>query len=367
MSRFSNWVGRKFKRKQLQNGQSNQGLRDISEEMPFLPAERPLILTPTASQENLLLKSTASMSPFFAGLPIEIRREIYSQAFGKKTIHMALQHKYYERSAYMTKMYPGSHPRRIDQHRPLTSEGWYWWNCVCHFTRDFYFNDDCRHMEERYWTELEKRRGLPSGSFSIGLMGWLLTCRQAYSATIDFFYRNNTFHVNGTTLPRWLPTLLLPQRLNAITSVELVWDLSLPLGDLTPFRHDLWREFVSSVGHIPRTFPSLQRISLSIGTNADIGLPDAALEDYEARLYPPLDSMVETYGSKLQDCTIAISWGVQAGLMSRAVAAGLASRSATWWRFWRVVRGETKATRALGHWLTRGVEDGPLQPSYCFR
>ena len=74
------------------------------------------------------------------------------------------------------------------------------------------------------------------GKCTVGAMGWLLACRQAYAEGIDVLYSTNTFFIESTALfdallyagPRRADQLLmLPQRLASITSLELRWNVLL--------------------------------------------------------------------------------------------------------------------------------------------
>ncbi|KAK0701531.1 hypothetical protein B0T21DRAFT_455801 [Apiosordaria backusii] len=59
----------------------------------------------------------------------------------------------------------------------------------------------------------------------IGIMGFLLSCKQAYLESSHVLYEQNLFHISGDLMFRRLPYILPRQRLESITTVELVWDL----------------------------------------------------------------------------------------------------------------------------------------------
>ncbi|EEY22298.1 conserved hypothetical protein [Verticillium alfalfae VaMs.102] len=56
----------------------------------------------------------------------------------------------------------------------------------------------------------------------IGIMGFLVSCRQAYFETIDILYGTNIIMLRSEVLMLHLPELLVPQRLESITSLELL-------------------------------------------------------------------------------------------------------------------------------------------------
>jgi hypothetical protein len=124
----------------------------------FLAAQRPSNLTPPASPD---LTTSINNYGQFKLLPYEIRRSILVAAFGEQTMHMELKH---NKSSSISDT--ASH------------SSWQWSGCVCQ-----------RRSE---WTETEKELKLArkinpcdDACFKgeggrIGIMGWLLACRQAF-------------------------------------------------------------------------------------------------------------------------------------------------------------------------------------------
>ncbi|QPG94434.1 hypothetical protein C2857_006042 [Epichloe festucae Fl1] len=60
------------------------------------------------------------------------------------------------------------------------------------------------------------------GKCLVGVMGWLLSCLQSYTETIGLLYSSNIFKFDdwSDTL-RYIPQLILPQRLAALRYVEI--------------------------------------------------------------------------------------------------------------------------------------------------
>lgn len=56
-----------------------------------------------------------------------------------------------------------------------------------------------------------------------GLLNMLRTCRRVYTEAIGILYSRNTFDVNGPETMISLSQTLLPDRLNAIRSLQLTW------------------------------------------------------------------------------------------------------------------------------------------------
>ncbi|KAK7425109.1 hypothetical protein QQX98_000023 [Neonectria punicea] len=170
---------------------------DVPEpELPRLPDPRPYSLTPATSTENLAAR--AQTSPLFDKLPPNIRREILIIAFGNRRIHLdlALDHplnpKDAERAARVAHGHCGPqtpHFLGVDESQ---ARFWQWRGCACHRIPpdhySFYHDRDrevqepgedacCRGTARRCdeWTE----NGAYPEKCWIGVMGWLLTCRQA--------------------------------------------------------------------------------------------------------------------------------------------------------------------------------------------
>jgi len=84
----------------------------------------------------------------------------------------------------------------------------------------------CIPEPKRYIYAHEKR----SGILSNGNTAILRTCRQAYIEAVDILYRNNIFAVNSLWTLIDFSTFISPQRLTAITRLQIVWSmLNLPL------------------------------------------------------------------------------------------------------------------------------------------
>ena len=108
--------------------------------LPYLPAQRPRPLTPTASQTQHLTATLGTLST----LPQSLRRRILNTAFGEGTLHLDLRlaHPQHAECAFISEhwesaaqyehglgMAPLSHCWRRDRDAPKT---WQWYSCVCH-------------------------------------------------------------------------------------------------------------------------------------------------------------------------------------------------------------------------------------------
>lgn len=160
---------------------------------PYLPERRHYVLTPSASHENL-----NQASPFFSKLPPEIRHDILVLAFGDRTLHMDLSFNhpmtpfpYWRTSAWPHDYMNGPWKWEPDYHK---SKRWHWRSSICHRCRPDHREHSLQTRDEPYESEpdagddhcldgfgqnCEFWPGESPSKCLIGVMGWLLACRQA--------------------------------------------------------------------------------------------------------------------------------------------------------------------------------------------
>ncbi|KAL7946160.1 hypothetical protein V8C42DRAFT_322638 [Trichoderma barbatum] len=267
---------------------------------PKLPSQRRGRLTPAASHESLIAASNAATanSAFFTKLPVEIRRKILIEAFGGQTVHMDLIYDHppqpvedqsEDAQSKGGQMYDRAHGNfninfqgkatcnirnlRLDDSRP---KEWAWRSSVCHRNLPAYCRpgqevqpgEDCCRFGQSPWhrTCLVWPGEFPTKCL-IGAMGWLRSCRQAYLEGIDVLYSTNTIHTASKEMILSLTSILLPQRLASITSVELLWDFAPfpsihpevvkpPLSDMA--------SFYAFLNAISSTFPAVRKLHISL-------------------------------------------------------------------------------------------------------
>ncbi|KAL5353303.1 hypothetical protein ACLOAV_001339 [Pseudogymnoascus australis] len=260
--------------------------------LPLLPADRPSILTPSTSSEHLVSFDSYGL---FQRLPYEIRRRILVEAFGGRTLHMDLEfnHPLVRKSGPQTEISHcdlGSNLIRDTNIR----KGWQWFGCVCHRPDEWPAGSTFDSMLGQPWKDGERKpktrpcedrccRGTPNpsecgplrgeGQYSqcfIGIMGWLLACRQAYADGIDILFSTNTFHLKSPDLQQNLQRIILPQRLRAITNLEMCWfekyGTCLRALQEDPTRED--SELHALCRMVPQAFPRV--LSLDIAILCDI-------------------------------------------------------------------------------------------------
>jgi hypothetical protein len=312
--------------------------------LPFLPAQRPRPLTPTASQQSPATLGT------LARLPPELRRRILITAFGSRTLHLDLQFAHPRRAdavdAALADLSHSSGPGHGLGASPSgyyyfgdrdAPQAWRWTSCVCHRlvppgsqweqrflekgcpTYRYPHTDQCLEGNAHFcwmWpgppTGKPGQSGYAPGKCMVGAMGWLLACRQAYAEGIDVLYSTNTFFVEGDALlsnlvcpdPAVVDTtrhLILPQRLERITSLELRWELLLFGPPYRPYRR---REYnaaedrallAAHLRHLCDPFPNLRKLVLSFSDplyNDARVRPRDALDEIERVLLRPLADAV---------------------------------------------------------------------------
>ncbi|KAF7559867.1 hypothetical protein G7046_g4279 [Stylonectria norvegica] len=304
--------------------------KDKGKSKPLIPFPRPMVST----------------GPLFQKLPPEIRRQILKEAFGNQIIHMDL---IYERplvarpqcaqakSRDSTRTCHGckhrlphasihlaSSPlRRLVRDETLPKQ-WTWRTSVCHRNPPNGHSprqrliepaqDECRIGSS---TCCDLWPGDSPGKCRVGVMGWLLSCRQAYLEGIDVLFSTNTINMAHRKTIMDVRRLFLPERLALIRSVELIWgfdpffpphgpnDAGLTLHTLPDFHR-----FLNAV---PSMFPNLRSLYISMwgrmippDVDASVDLIDLA----SAPILKAVDSMVHQLAPGVRDVTIAIpsSW-----------------------------------------------------------
>ncbi|KFY09086.1 hypothetical protein V492_05645 [Pseudogymnoascus sp. VKM F-4246] len=180
---------------------------------------------------------------FFYRVPFEIRRQILMLAFGDQTVHMDLQYRYPFDLADDQSSYMRLHARiqsSLGSRGPEFIQGerreWRWFSCKCHrFPPDTarlslgrrrnypwsHFRDP--HIDNclQGMGRCDEWPGEWPGKCQIGIMGWLLSCKQAYLEGIDVLYKTNTIHIASPILMRSIHDIIPWQRLEDMVSLEL--------------------------------------------------------------------------------------------------------------------------------------------------
>ncbi|KAL6872951.1 hypothetical protein J3F83DRAFT_760023 [Trichoderma novae-zelandiae] len=372
---------------------------------PRLPSQRRGRLTPSPSRESLVSATNAAAadSPFFTRLPLEIRRKILVEAFGAQTVHMDLV---YDHPAQPLQGRSSESGRRRDSRRAhgnfnvrlstgvcdarnlrlddARPKEWAWRSSVCHRNPP----GRCRPGEEVQPAEDYCRFGQSPWHYTcrqwpgefptkclIGAMGWLCSCRQAYIEGIDVLYATNTFHTASKEMILGLSSILLPQRLASITSVELLWDFAPfpsihpevvkpPLSDMASFRL-----FLDAV---PATLPAVRKLHISLQgrlypTRTVNGLTrwDSSV-DRTDEILRPVDDFVSGLGPRVTDFSLGIPSSLYQDQRDKAFKNNEAVEQAhrgRHERHWRPLEGGGDGLRT-GYWVWLGHKDFTM-PYVC--
>ena len=177
MPKFRKWL-----RQILRDTQEENAGRKASEPaippLPALPSTRKHLLTPSSSLENLkpLIQPNG---PFFERLPAELRLQIYVAAFGDRTIHLDLRQEYHRLIE----------APKAPTHAQVSEDGgernhkigprWVWWSSVCHrHPMAPAWADQCQLGSPRQMCDTFYAGQWPGKCF-LGIMGWILACRQS--------------------------------------------------------------------------------------------------------------------------------------------------------------------------------------------
>lgn len=171
--------------------------------LPFLPP-------PPSRGESTAAQDVATTAPaphngiFFERLSPDLRRMILVEAFGDRVVHMDLRYDRPLRARPPRKVMHAGGVDVLDQGHSASRQmrkprAWQWYSCVCHrdpvwFVERWHVHGaklDARDLASQPATDTCLRRSTQScdappgdtGDMSkcyLGVMGWLMTCRQAY-------------------------------------------------------------------------------------------------------------------------------------------------------------------------------------------
>ncbi|KAL8787638.1 MAG: hypothetical protein Q9195_007684 [Heterodermia aff. obscurata] len=284
--------------------------------LPVLPTTREHLLTPSPSLENLKPNFIEPNGPFFERLPPELRRQIYLAAFGDHIVHLDLRQ---------------DCPRLVEAPKAPTH------------------------------AQVKERGG--ERNHNIGPR-W--ACE-----TIDLFYGANTIHISGTVLTGHLSSVLLPQRLSSISSLELVWNLlDYPPSNVIQPGGSM-EVYETLMTTIATSLPGLTKLHIWVDARYYSRDPEAGnIAVYESRLFEPADAIVQEHGLKPIDLQLAPNLSLFTGLMRRAERKSLHVEKggigiASWRRFWRpiFIDRDGMANNTAGYWVREGKNDTPMM--YC--
>jgi hypothetical protein len=192
---LSGWIGKKATSLRKKNAFKKT---DKPPPLPILPQVRPRVLTPASSTTFLTGHAPAvdasAQSSLFRRLPYELRRKILIEAFGEQVVHLHLflgGHEGKDKGDKEAIRHSHANlipPRKRDlESASLTwnHNKWCWHGSVCHrgaptsMSKGVWKLAEC-HCLDGDSTMCEFWAGEIPGKCFIGIMGWLLSCRQAF-------------------------------------------------------------------------------------------------------------------------------------------------------------------------------------------
>lgn len=174
-------------------GDPEEMTADSDIEMQLL---RPVVRTVIVDDAGGATLERPQKKGFFDILPAEIRRQIMMDAFGDNIIHIDLQYRYPYRTLSFKE--PNQHTEHAVhdayQRRGNKSAGekeWRWWSCICHHlppeTNPVWMSHGRRALPTKTFavsclegiSQCEKWQGTWPSKCHVGVMGWMLSCKQA--------------------------------------------------------------------------------------------------------------------------------------------------------------------------------------------
>ncbi|CAG9982787.1 unnamed protein product [Clonostachys byssicola] len=322
-----------------------QKKRDIAfQERFFLPVGKPSGI----HKPMMFFESPTHRTDRFFLLPPELRYHILDLAFGSRTLHMSLN---FQCPYYLANIDRYDDPRfgchaKIERlvtvensHLQINkSKQWVWFGCVCHrsschtsrtarYMDKFGDNNGiisrdsdapCEPKDDRCLEGVARCKQWPGTwpeKCQIGILGWLLTCRQAYIEGFSVLYGNNTINIASPALLRSIQDVLPQEALFCMTSLELVIDLDRVPLDLT-FRTTSKKK---AREHPSPLFPSMANLRIAFSRTSrnasSLGLDRNDLHWTEIKkallgqLFPMIDGFLERVFPSTTDVVISCpSW-----------------------------------------------------------
>ncbi|CEI67954.1 hypothetical protein FVEN_g7772 [Fusarium venenatum] len=231
---------------------------------------RPRPLTPDATCSKAPVARFQKSCQWFK-IPPYIRRDILRLALGDARLHLQLIHGYQE-----------------DTFAEPDRQGWRWRSSRCHRLSP----DDITQGHAMTngglpgpWADGCHLKGAP-----IGVMGWLLSCRQNYSETIEILYSTNILILNGQAMMIHLHQLIPPQRLETVTSLEVRWYLKTRFTSWDDTMDKLDEDHLESVFNQLSSpyFPALRNLYITLEDSSQARLSINAMENYQEIIHKHL-------------------------------------------------------------------------------
>ncbi|EEY18486.1 conserved hypothetical protein [Verticillium alfalfae VaMs.102] len=347
---------------------------------------------PVSSHHEPPSQAAHQPQPSSAISPLTFAARYSCTHFGAQTIHIDLV---YDRPRIQGKA-PSTHAHRhrraprptLAQRKAapamhaLRSKRWRWYSCVCHSdlpcgTQSWSrFAEPCDDACSDFGSCCSEWPGEAPSKCSIGIMGWLLTCRQAYTEGLDVLWGTNTLRVEDMVILRHAQDLFLAHRWAKLPHLELRWAFSVFWVWPASFQTDPLQLYADHAGfhslldHLPLVLGSLQTLYISFeGTGK--WHPGRPPETVLEKVLAPVEAMLRQLpATTLRECTVALPSSAYQVARNEAVLAGCTvgyycRRQKE--RYWRALPEPTAGLKLKGYWVQLGKIDMHLPIAWpCF-
>ncbi|OTB14868.1 hypothetical protein K445DRAFT_318777 [Daldinia sp. EC12] len=323
--------------------------------------------------------TSATASSFLQRIPVEVRRMILIEAFGNRTLHLDLRLIPPDNDAQKQRIDSGIDPGEVGYLQRNTShpKPWRLFGRVCQHDIE-----PCAHGIGSFpkpYTDVclgatasssHARLRTPPYQCFLGVMGWLLTCRQAYTEGIEVLYSTNDFHIPNGNIIHVLPSLIRAENRAMITSVEMVWQLNLQTNSTSG-----WDHLTGLARAVQSIFPGLRKLHIYL--RGSWKLPSIDPEDSTKEqgqgigVLEIMDEMIRNFGLQLQECIITVPASVFWSQQEYSTSEGKKNMLVTGQvsdRIWRPLRplpnSEDKEDAGSGYWIREGPDHIPYPFAY---
>lgn len=181
-----------------------------------------------------------------------------------------------------------------------------------------------------------------------------------YADGIDVLFATNSFHIGSSDLLQHLPSLLLPQRLNRIQSLEILWfkcrtrvkDTSSPIHTLCQM--------------VPQALPHVRQLTIFLGSSISQSRDTHSADFPDPAILDPIEDMIRALGPG-REFNVSIELGTWHTLTSKYGALYSPNFRIEWYntciegRFWKLLGPGDD----LGYWICSGRFDDPVYGVLC--
>ncbi|TKX20814.1 hypothetical protein C1H76_6993 [Elsinoe australis] len=309
-SRFRRWKENQPKKKKERLLRLQLRLSLLrSSSLPVLPKGRKQLLPSSPSSSPSSQPEHSRKSSPLLNLPFEIREQILVAAFGRKQVHLDFDFRYLHLWSGNDDPWNEKLGFRKDRIVATKSEPiqWRWKGAVCWEPENFWEDDCLGRLLGNYQYNPQ----------NIGIMGWLLSCRQAYNEGINILLSTNTIHTRCFDLLINFPSFIRPHYLSMIRSFSMIFTNTQNSYDRQKYGTALQYEdgVLSCPGEVklfrritevlPSHLPNLRVLKWAVSSFFTMTDENRSPQLVAGYLIPPLEQMMRRYGKQLH-CTLHV-------------------------------------------------------------